>query len=118
MSDHKRLEDPTNRIVSVFDDLSHADAARQELLEHGITDDQIRVMRGEEAAAKVDTSAKWFADTDVEIEKYQRELSAGKTVVSVPLQDSADRDTLHAILKRHGARLTTHFGEWVTEMMQ
>ena len=85
---------------------------------HGITDDQIRVMRGEEAATKVDTSAKWFADTDVEIEKYQRELTAGKTIVSVPVQDSTDRDTLHAILKRHGARLITHFGEWVTTMMK
>ena len=45
MSDHKLLEDPTNCIVLVFDDVSHADAARQELLENGITDDQIRVMR-------------------------------------------------------------------------
>lgn len=118
MSDNKFLEDPTNRIVSVFDVRSQVEAVRQELLTQGLTDNQIRVRRGEEAATKVDTSAKWFADTDVEIEKYQRELSAGKTVVSVPVKDSADRDALHAILKRHGARMITHFGEWVTTTMK
>jgi hypothetical protein len=118
MSDNKLLEDPTNRIVSVFDDRSQVEAARQELLKLGLTDKQIRVLCGEEAATKVDTSAKSFAGTDVEIEKYQRELSAGKTVVSVPVQDGSDRDTLHAILKRHGARLITHFGEWVITMMK
>lgn len=45
-------------------------------------------------------------------------VRAGKTVVSVPVQGSAGRDTLHVILERHGARLITHFGEWVTEMME
>lgn len=118
MSERKILENPTNRIVSVFDDRNQADAARQDLLKLGMMDDQIRVFRGQDAAERVDTSAKWFADTDVEIEKYERELRAGNIVVSVPVQDSADRDTLHAILKRHGARLVTHFGEWVTEMMK
>ena len=71
-----------------------------------------------EAAEKVDTSPKWFADTDVEIKRYRRELEAGNTVISVPVTDSNCREKIHEIFKRHDARLVTHFGEWVTEMLK
>jgi hypothetical protein len=45
-------------------------------------------------------------------------LSEGRIVISVPVDDAKERERIHAILKRHQARMITHFGEWVTEMMQ
>lgn len=117
-SDEKVLDDPTNRIVAVFDTLQRANAARDELQQHGVPRDHIRILRGSETAEQVDTSAKWFADTDDEIKRYQRELRAGSTVASIPVHDGASRETIHAILKQHKARLITHFGRWVTEMMK
>ncbi len=70
MSDNDLLEDPTNRIVSVFDDQAQAEDARQQLIANGFKSEQIRVLHGSEDANNVDTSAKWFADTDAEIGKY------------------------------------------------
>lgn len=118
MSQEQFLEDPTNRIVSVFDGQEQAEAARKELSEADLNDDQIRIAHGPEAAEKVDTSAKWFADTDEEIQRYCHELRAGNTVLSVLVTDEAGRERIHDIVKRHGARLVTHFGRWVTEMMK
>lgn len=118
MSDKEFLDDPTNRIVAVLDDSSSASAAIGDLSQHGITEDEIRMARGDEAAEEVDTSAKWFADTDDEIEKYQTELKAGRIVLSIPVKDSPGREAIHGLLKQHGARHITHFGQWVTEMMR
>ena len=118
MSDKKLLADPTNRIVSFFTDPRHADEARQELIENGVEEAELQVRSGSEAADEVDTSAKWFADTDVEIKKYHAELLAGNTIISVPITDSAGREAIHAILKRHHAHRITHFGRWITKMMR
>lgn len=118
MSDDQLLEDPTNRVVSVFDERSQAEQARQEFVRLGLRTEQVRVMKGSGAAEKVDASPKWFADTDEEIKRYERELKAGNTILSVPVSDSNFREKVHAVLKQHNARLITHFGEWVTEMMK
>lgn len=118
MNNDKLLEDPTNRVVVVFDESEQCEAARQELLQQNLRDEDLRVLHGSEAAERVDSSAKWFADTDEEIQRYSRELRAGNTVLSVPVTDGAGRERIHDIVKRHDARLVTHFGRWVTEMMK
>jgi hypothetical protein len=118
MTDTHLLEDPTNRIVAVFDDRDRWERARQDLVQAGLPDLRIRVMQGHKDASRVDTSAKWFADTDEEIARYQRELEAGNVVIAVPAQDPAVREQLHGILKRHNARWITHFGQWITEAMK
>lgn len=118
MNDERLLEDPINRVVAVFDNEQNLESARHDLLKEGITAEQIRVMQGEQDAKRVDTSTKWFADTDEEIQRYQDELRAGSTVVSLPVTDEVGREKLHSILKRNEARLITHFGQWVTEMMK
>jgi len=118
MSEDTLLEDPTNRVVSVFDRYENAEAARGDFLKEGLAGQQIRLFHGEDSAADVDTSAKWFADTDLEIKRYRRALQDGKTVVSVPVADRAERERAHDILNRHGARMVTHFGTWITEVMQ
>jgi hypothetical protein len=111
------LEDPTNRIVCSFDTEDHVAAVKTELRQFGIQDQQIRVRRGEKSADQVDTSAKWFADTDQHIKRFQRELRAGNSIVSVPVKDGASREQLHSLLRKHNARVITHFGEWITELM-
>ncbi|MEO8497770.1 MAG: hypothetical protein ABI614_22110 [Planctomycetota bacterium] len=118
MTEKHLLDDPTNRILTVFDKPADAEAARQEFLKEGFSAAQIRLYKGEYAGDHVDTSAKWFADTDEEIKRYQDALRAGNTVMSLPVKDSASREQIHAILTRHEARVITHFGQWVTEMMQ
>lgn len=112
------MEDPTNRIVAVFANKEFADAARNDLSDYGIQERQIRILEGKGEADEVDTSAKWFADTDEEMEQFQQQLLAGNTVISVPAKDKASREEIHEILKRHDAYRVTHFGRWVTELMR
>jgi trans-aconitate methyltransferase len=118
ITDEPILEDPTNRIVCVFDSQDNADAACEELTKIGIKNEQVRRFRGAEDAENVDSSAKWFADTDKLIKRYKQQLRLGSIVISVPVKDSDDRDRLHALLNRCDARLITHFGEWITEVMR
>ena len=118
MTDERKLVNPTNRVVCVFDEHHKAVEAKDALVKEGFTDDDLRLLHGELSASQVDTSAKWFADTDEEIEKFQQELRAGNSTLSIPVQDSECREQLHALLKSHDARRVTHFGEWVTEVMR
>lgn len=119
MSEDKQLlEDPTNRVVAVFEDRDKAEAARAELLRSGLTEGHIRILEGRGDASDVDTSDKWFADTREDLERYERELRIGNIVIAAPITDADHREAVHDILKRHEARLVTHFGRWVTEVMQ
>ena len=118
MSSPKFYEDPTNRVVSAFDSHRDAVAARMDLVRLGFDEDEIRILKGDDAAVDVDTSAKWFADTDVEVKKFERELRHGNTILAIPIEDSERRDCVHDVLKSHGARQITHFGEWIVESMK
>lgn len=118
MSEEHKYDDPTNRVVCMFDDFTKAEAAKASLIEFGFEDHQVHILHGDADAAEVDTSAKWFADTDKEIKKFERELRDGRTVLSVPVKDCDCRDGVHRILKTHDARHITHFGEWITEVMR
>lgn len=118
MGNEELLEDPTNRVVCVFDEQQQAEAARQSLIDFGFDGEQIRLCHGSDAAEGIDTSAKWFADTDAEIKRYAQELRAGNSVLSVPISDADCREKVDGIVKRHAARLVTHFGQWITEMMK
>ena len=118
MSDKVLLNDPTNRVVAVFDEERDAQQARTELASEKSPAEKVQLLAGKEATEQIDTSAKWFADTDEELKRYEDELRAGNTVLSVAISDSSDREAVHTVLTRHNARLVTHFGEWITEMMR
>jgi len=118
MSEHNFSERPTNYVVCVFDDKQDAIYAKTALIEHGLENRQVELVYGEQAAADVDTSAKWFADTDEEMKKYERELRNGAILLSVPVASGESRGEIQAILQTHGGRQLTHFGEWVTEGMR
>lgn len=118
MSEDNVQNDPTNRVVCIFDQHSQAVAAKSELISFGFEKEHVQLLSGEADAADVDTSAKWFADTDKFMKKFDRELRAGATILSVPIKDRDCREGVHSILTAHGARHVTHFGEWITEVMK
>ena len=118
MSDKTLLTDPTNRVVAVFDNYADAKQARDDLARDDSPAEKVQLLSGKDDADRLDTSPKWFADTDEELERYEHELRGGNTVISVAIADSADREQVHQVLTRHNARLVTHFGEWITEMMR
>ena len=118
MSDDHKYDDPTNRVVCTFDGHDTARDAKAALIEFGFEKQQVHVLQGEEDAEEVDTSAKWFADTDKEIKQFKRELHRGHTVLSVPVKDCDCREEVHQILKKFGATHVTHFGDWITEVMR
>ena len=118
MSTTKKYSDPTNRVVCVFDEYGDAVTAKTELIELGFQRRYLHILHGPDAAKEIDRSAKWFADTDLELKDFERELRSGKTVVSVPVDDSKEREQVHIVLKKRHARHITHFGEWVTEVLR
>lgn len=117
MKSSKFYDDPTNRVVCVFDDWSSAVDAKKAMLESGHAKDHIRIY-GEEAASDVDISAKWFADTDEQMKKFEQALRAGGTVLSVLVEDAEASAAIHQTLQSHGARQVTHFGDWITEVIR
>jgi hypothetical protein len=118
MANDKIYNDPTNRVVCVFDSYAKAIEAIAALIEFGFEKQQIRLLRGHDDAAEIDTSPKWFADTDTEMKRIERQLLAGDTIVAVPVHDSDGREEVHRIVTAHGAKHVTHFGEWVTEVLR
>lgn len=117
MTNDPQLKDPTNRIVCVFDDPTDLQAAWRGLAEMGIEKDRMRTFHGESKADDVDMSAKWFADTDLEIGKYKRELEMGNSVLTVPVDEDDQREPIVELVKKHNARRVTHFGQWLMEMI-
>ncbi len=112
------LNDPTNRVVCVFDNGDDAIAAREELRRCGCGAEEVHILHGRNDAEAMDTSPKWFADTDQEMQRYQHQLASGNTVLAALVHDRESRDAVHQVLKSHNARMVTHFGEWITEMMR
>lgn len=111
------FDDPTNRIVCVFDAEESAEKAKTALISYGFQSQQVKTL-GADDSSKNDTSAKWFADTDKEMKKFARELRRGFVGLAVPVKDSDSRKEVNEILQSHGAQHVTHFGDWVTEVMR
>lgn len=96
MSEEQILDDSRNHVVCVFEDRKQAEKARKQLSELGIPDGEIRQAQGDDDAQEVDTSPKWFADTDEDIQRYREQLKIGNTVISVPVSDGETREKVHA----------------------
>jgi len=114
MNEGKLYDDPRGRAVAAFDERGEAEEARQLLAKEGFSDDDIRILHGQGDAREIDTSAKWFADTDEEITMFKHKLEVGKSLVSVPVEDHDTLKKIQGIYQQCGARMMTHFGQWVT----
>jgi hypothetical protein len=110
-----KLEDPRNRIVAVFD---HSDNARAAVLEfvdqYRIPQEEIYLLHGKNETDEVETSARWFADNDIDLERYRHRLATGGTVISVPVEDEREVDRFVQVLEKYHAGMMTHFGTWET----
>jgi len=118
MSNKPLTNNPSNRIVCVFDNREAVDAAKRDLMEYGISNDRIRVSEGKEAAENVDASTQWFADTDEQMDHIRQQLLAGNVLMSIPIEGEEARDAVYDILKQHQAFRITHFGDWVTKVLR
>ncbi|WP_166828840.1 hypothetical protein [Thalassoroseus pseudoceratinae] len=107
--------DPVGRAVAAFDRQSQAEAAVQSLVDGGFPREEIHFSHGRNDASKVDSTPHWFADIDDEIEWYKRKLENGGSVVSAPVNDKETLKQVHEIYLESGARMMTHFGNWITE---
>ena len=107
--------DPVGRAVAAFDRMSQAEDAVKSLAKAGFADDEIHYLHGQQDASQIDSSPHWFADIDDEIEWYKRKLENGGSVVSAPAHGKEALKQVHDIYLESGARMMTHFGNWVTE---
>ena len=58
-----------------------------------------------------------MADTDY-IKQYRRAVLNGRTVVAVATENYDVRKNATRILKKHGARFITFFGQFVTQVLE
>ncbi len=107
--------DPVGRAVAAFDRENQAEAAVKALVDAGFSQDDIHFQHSRSDADKIDSSPQWFADIDDEIEWYKRKLENGGSVVSAPVSDKETLKKVHDIYLESGARMMTHFGNWITE---
>lgn len=117
MRDNAPLENPTNRLVAAFHTNELAEHAIRDCIAAGISREEIRLLKGSQDARQIDTSPKWFADTDVDIARFRRALEDEQVVISVPVGDEVEAETVKSICQECESHLLTHFGTWVTEVM-
>ena len=114
-SDVSVLNDPANHVIATFIDRTSANAALAELKQRDMAPADAVLLVEESAAEDIDASARWFADTDELVKRYQEDLRMGKCVLCLPEPDENRRVDLIEVLKAHGANLVTHSGQWLTE---
>ena len=109
------LDDPTHHIVAMFGSEQQAREALATIIALGLAASNAVILNADSSPTEIDTSAKWFADTDQVLQRFQEAIRANKTVLYVPEPDADRRDEMVTSLKASGAELVTHFGQWLTE---
>lgn len=113
--DEGKLEDPRNRIVAVFENSDDAHNAVLEFVDQcKVPKSEIRLLQGADDTDEVETSAQWFADKHIDLERYRQRLAMGATVISVPVEDQKEVDRFTKVLEKHHSDMMTHFGTWET----
>lgn len=108
------FSNPGGRAIAVLDSIQQAEEAKQGLSQIGLEVDEIHLLNGKDNADSIDASAKWFADTDDLLERYQRKLEMGKTLISAPVENNDQLKQIQAIYYAAGAETMTNFGSAVT----
>jgi hypothetical protein len=126
------LNYPTNRMVGVFADWSHARAVIDQLSREGFTKDQIGVLYGPEGARRLDASGERhgllaqisrffqkFADMDDKhTQRHEQELLAGHVLVSVDAADESTRDHVREVMKSNNGYFINYYGKWFVENLE
>lgn len=112
---NKKYEEPTGRAVGIFRSHAEAEAARAALIDEGRDPKDVYILYGDVDAARLDESAKWFADTDETMKRLKRNLENGHTLISAGAENDEALDAIRNIYTRTGAWKMTHFGTWMTQ---
>jgi hypothetical protein len=108
-----------------------ADAAVAELIGSGVASDAIRVLVGEDAAARIDGRGKHHGfvariyrliqftqmDQAPDFRRYELEARRGHPVIAIRETDPLRRRTMRAALRAHGAHFTNFYGRYFTETL-
>src|SRR4051794_34075858 len=126
------LNYPTNRVVGVFADWSHARAVIDQLAQEGYAADRIGVLYGPEGARRLDASGQRhgllaqisrffqkFADMDDKhTQRHEQELRAGHVLVEVEATDEAAREHVRDVMKTNGGYFINYYGKWFVENLE
>src|SRR4051812_35229883 len=107
------LNYPTNRVVGVFKEWTHARAVIDQLSGEGMSSQQIGVLYGPEGAKRLDASGERhgllaqisrffqrFADMDDKhTQRHEQELLAGHVLVEVEAADETLREHVRQVMK-------------------
>jgi hypothetical protein len=114
-----------DRVLAVIDDPGDVAAAIEDLVRDGYNRDDIVVLCGAEAAARLEATDRGggllgglyryaervLGDEPEERERYARELAAGHFLIAVPA-DESQKTQVAEVLARHGAHDMEHFGRY------
>ncbi len=120
---------PTDHLMSVLPSPAAASAATAELEAAGFDPGAIRVLVGEDAAARIDGRGTHHGlvarlyrliqftqmDQAPDFRRYELEARRGHPVIAVKEPDAARRKTIRAILRGRGAHFTNFYGRFSTE---
>lgn len=121
----------TSKVVGVIDDKARVDTARVALTSIGITDAMIEVFCGLEGEHNLDLKGESHGFLDhinrklhhfmlmegLHMDRYEKELLAGRCIIQVYTTDSQIREEAHEILKSCGAHFINYYGPWTTEVL-
>ncbi len=120
---------PAGWTLSVIGDSAAADAAVTELLETGVSADDVIVLSGAGAAEQITrlgTSTGLAArmrrgvqfvtmDQMPDLHVYELAMEQGHPLLAIRVADSEKRGAAIGILRRHGGHFINRFGDWATE---
>jgi len=114
-----------DRVLGVIDDPSQVTAAIEDLVREGYSREDIVVLCGAEAAARLEAAdrpggplgalyrfaERVLGDEPEERARYARELAAAHFLIAVPADESR-KSQVAQVLARHGAHDMEHFGRY------
>jgi hypothetical protein len=107
---------PTGWTLAVFDEADAAEAARSELESSGIRPDDLILMAGPDATARMRRAMQFMTmDQLPDLRVYELALEGGRPVLGARIGDSEARRAATKVIRRHGGHFVNRFGAWATE---
>jgi hypothetical protein len=123
-----RLEYPEGKVAGVVD-AADVDAAIAALREAGLAADRIELITAADVKdiqtpiekgglpGLIDAFLLSLGDHIPELERMRRDLEAGRTIVTVSVDDDATKRQAAGILEDHGSHRVKYFGRWTVETL-
>jgi hypothetical protein len=123
---------PTNRVVGTIADPQQAQAAIEDLLQHGFARQDIDVFHGEEDLHRAEparaehrflaqfqqTLLRTLSDDHKHLRHYIDDVRAGRWVITVLARKRDRREVAADILSGHGAESIEFYGRWAWQSME